>query len=103
MGISENVGHDVTFKILNSSTNKIINVSNVRPANDNASPNLRSDRVTSPGSIKLLRKDNFEAKGDKHCVYRFVVMRNHDIFFRLPVRSLYFSLCYLSVLALARA
>ena len=36
--ISENIGHDVTFKILNISTNKIINRSNVTPANDNELP-----------------------------------------------------------------
>ena len=40
VGISENAGHDVTFKILNSSTNKIINRSNVRSAKHNKSPNL---------------------------------------------------------------
>ena len=40
VGISENVGHDMTFKILTSDTNKVINRSNVRPADDPASANL---------------------------------------------------------------
>ena len=46
--ISENVGYDVNFKIINASTNKIICRSNVRPADDTKSPNLRDDSVTSP-------------------------------------------------------
>ena len=40
VGISENVGHDMIFKILNSSTNKIINRSNVRSAKDKDNLNL---------------------------------------------------------------
>ena len=59
--ISENVGHDMTFKILNASTNKTINRSNVRSANDNKSPNLRADPETSPEVIKSLRLDKLEA------------------------------------------
>ena len=62
MVISENTGYNVTFKILNSSTIKIINRSNVRLANDNSPLNLRADPVNSPGAIKSLRKDNFEAE-----------------------------------------
>ena len=52
----------MTFKILNSSTNKIINRSNVRLARDKASPNLRDDPVTSPKVITLLRGERLEAK-----------------------------------------
>ena len=54
MGISENVDHDVTFKILYVSTNKIINRSNVRSGNDNKYPNLRAYPATSPEIIKSL-------------------------------------------------
>ena len=62
VGISKNTGHGVTFKIINSSTNKIINGSNVRIANYNTSSNLLGDPVTSPEVIKSLRQDNFEAE-----------------------------------------
>ena len=50
--ISENFGHDMTFKMINSSTNKIINRSAVRPADDGKSPNPRADPLTSPEVIK---------------------------------------------------
>ena len=43
---SENVGHDMTFKIHNSSTNKIINRYYVRPANDDESPHIRANPLT---------------------------------------------------------
>ena len=52
VGISENSGHDMTFKILNVSNNKIINRSNVAPVNDSKSPDLRSDPLTYPELIK---------------------------------------------------
>ena len=58
VGISENVGHDMTFKIINRSTNKIINRSTVRPENDKKSPNLRADPLTSPEIIKSLHNDS---------------------------------------------
>ena len=62
MRISENFGHYVTFKIPNSSTNKIINRSNGRPFNDSESHNLRDDPVTSTEVIKSLREDKFKAE-----------------------------------------
>ena len=43
VGMSENVGHHVTLKILNIHTNKVINLSTVRPENDEKSVNLRAD------------------------------------------------------------
>ena len=52
----------MTFKILNSSTNKIINRSNVLLASDKASPNLQADPVTYPAVITSLRGDKLEAK-----------------------------------------
>ena len=61
-GIIENVGHDMTFKILNSSANKIVNRSNFRSANDYVSPNLRADHFSSPEVIKSLLCDKFKAE-----------------------------------------
>ena len=60
VGISENVGHDMTFKILNSSTNKIINRSNVRSAKDKEHPNLRAEPLNSPEVIRSLQKKQSE-------------------------------------------
>ena len=48
VGISENVGHAMTFKILTSDTNKIIHRSNVRPADNPASVNLKVEPLTVP-------------------------------------------------------
>ena len=39
VGIAENVGHDMTFKVLTDNTNKILHLSNVRSADDPASAN----------------------------------------------------------------
>ena len=50
----------MNFKILNSSTNKIMNRSKVRSTNDEKYPNLRADHVASPELIKSLRDDNFK-------------------------------------------
>ena len=52
----------MTFKILNSSTNKIINSSNVRSSNYDKSPSLLANPVTSTEVIKLLREVKFEAE-----------------------------------------
>ena len=60
MGISEKVGHDVTFNILNSSTNKVINRSNVRSTNDSQSLNLRAKLLTSLEVITSFRDEIFE-------------------------------------------
>ena len=57
VGISENVGHDMTFNTLNSSTNKIINRSAVRPAGDGKAPNLRAEPLASHEAIKYLHDD----------------------------------------------
>ena len=48
VGISDNAGHDMTFSILNKATNKVVNRSNVRPADEPTSPNLRIDTLTAP-------------------------------------------------------
>ena len=43
VGIAEHVGHAMTFKILTDDTHKVISRSNVRPADDPSSLNLRLD------------------------------------------------------------
>ena len=48
MVISENVGYDVTFSILNATTNKVISRSNIRIEGDPTSSNLRIDPLTAP-------------------------------------------------------
>ena len=60
IGISENVGHDVTFKILSDKTCKIIHRSNVRSANDPLESNIRLDPLTIPKVIK----DKHDIKGE---------------------------------------
>ena len=54
VGISDNVGHDMNFTILNSSNNNVENRSKVMSANDDKSPNLRADHIASPEVIKSL-------------------------------------------------
>ena len=51
-GISENAGHHMTFSILNTTTNKVIYRSNVRPAGDSVSPNLKIDPLIAPEIMK---------------------------------------------------
>ena len=43
VGIAEHVGHSMTYKILTDDTKKVIHQSNVRPADDPLTPNLRLD------------------------------------------------------------
>ena len=57
VGIAENVGHAMTFKILTSSTDKILCSSNVRPANDPTSLNIRADPLTVPKVVQSLREE----------------------------------------------
>ena len=64
VGTSENVGHAMTFKILTSDTNKVLYRSNVRPADDHTSINLRDEPLAMPKIVKSLADDvddsNFE-------------------------------------------
>ena len=70
MGVSENVGHVMTFSILNATTNKVISRHNIRSAGEPTSTNLRIDPLTTskvvisrlPSSDDL--KDNEEAPDD---------------------------------------
>ena len=57
VGIAENVGHDMTFKVLTNDTNKILHRSNVRPADDPASTNLKIEPLTVPKVVKSLTDD----------------------------------------------
>ena len=54
----------MTLKILNSSTNKIINTSNVRPDSNKEPPNLRANPVTFPEAIASLQREKSEDKDD---------------------------------------
>ena len=51
VGINENVGHDMTFSILNVATNKVVSRSNVRLVDETTSPNLRINTLTTPGVV----------------------------------------------------
>ena len=48
VGISENVGHDVTFSILNPTSNKVVIRYNVSPEGNHTSPNIGTDSMTTP-------------------------------------------------------
>ena len=54
----------MTVKILNTSTNNIISISAVRPANDYKSNNLRDDPLASPDVIKSLHDDSITNTAD---------------------------------------
>ena len=56
-GIAENAGHDMTFKVLTDDTNKVLHRSNVRPADDPASANLKIEPLTVPKVVKSLTDD----------------------------------------------
>ena len=62
VGIAEHVGHAMTYKILTDDTHKIISRSNVRPADDPLTPNLRLDLLDGERSdidvIKSVRDVN---------------------------------------------
>ena len=54
VGISENVGHAMTFKIFNPATNKVIDRSNVRAADEPNLINHRADHLTVPEVVSSL-------------------------------------------------
>ena len=53
VGIAENVGHAMTFKVLTDDTNKVIHRSNIRSAADPFSKNLRVDPVPADGEAHV--------------------------------------------------
>ena len=60
----------MTFSIINVTSNKVISRSNVRPAGETTSPNLRIDHLTAPEVVKSrdlpsnYLEDNEEASAD---------------------------------------
>ena len=67
VGIAENVGHAMTFKILTDDTQKIIYRSNVRSALDPSAPNLRMDLLDGeeiPQIIKSRQPDPDSEDGE---------------------------------------
>ena len=60
VGVSENVGHFMTYKILTDDTRRIIHRSNIRSASDPHSRNLRLDLLNDepPEVIRSLRKSS---------------------------------------------
>lgn len=67
VGIAENVGHSMTFKILSDKTQKVICRSNIRPVTD-ADPNIRSsllhgEEFTDSTTIKI-SNPIIKSKGD---------------------------------------
>ena len=56
VGISEHVGHALTYKILTDDTKRVIHRSNVRPADDKNAPNLRADLADGEsGKIEFIK------------------------------------------------
>jgi hypothetical protein len=55
VGISEHVGHAMTFKILTADTKKIIHRSGVRTAADSTTPNLRADLFDGETDVPVKR------------------------------------------------
>jgi hypothetical protein len=61
VGVEENCGHAMTFKILTDDTQKVISRSGVRCANEPLAPNLRLDPIdeeNTPQIVKSLKKDD---------------------------------------------
>ena len=56
VGVSINIGHGITFKELNTSTNKVISIFNVRFADDK-NINLRAEPLYLPEVVKSLQND----------------------------------------------
>ena len=57
VGMPENADYGMTFKILTSDANKVLHCSNVRPADDPASTNLRAEPLAVSKVVKSLSDD----------------------------------------------
>ena len=83
VGISKNVGHAMTFKVLTDDTKKIINRSNIRPADDPLELNLRLDSLISNDFIKskhdVIKKEesNQSSESEKH--FNMPILNPSDI------------------------
>ena len=53
VGIAENVGHHMNFKILQDLNNKVINRYNVRPSYEPLQHNIRLDPLNIPSIVKF--------------------------------------------------
>ena len=62
VGISENLGNDTNFSILNLNINKGISRSNVRPEVEYSLPNIISDPLTAPEVVKYRHVENDNAE-----------------------------------------
>jgi len=63
VGLSTHCGHAMTFKVLTSDTNKIIQRSQVRPADDPARPNLRlTDIFDGEAPTKVSVRSKFDSE-----------------------------------------
>ena len=60
VGISESVGHYMTFKILTDKSNKIIHRSNVRPADIPLEKNIRLDPLIIPSVVKSKKEISYD-------------------------------------------
>jgi hypothetical protein len=70
VGVSRNVGHAMTFKILADGSNKVIHRSNLRSAVTNSDPNLRLDPLDGeilppPSIVKSVQDDADDVSDDQ--------------------------------------
>ena len=66
-GISQDSAHDVTFSILNITTNKFISRSNFRLVGEPSSPNLRIYPLTAPDIVKYRHLPSTHVEDKKEC------------------------------------
>ena len=84
VGIAENVGHAMTFKILTDDTNKVIYRSNVRPAHTVADRNRRLDLLGGESdpvqnSPKVVKHRFENSDGDLPNTYKMPVVNPTDL------------------------
>ena len=65
VGISENVGHVMTFSILNMTTNKVIIGSNFRPAGEPSSSDFRIEPLIALEVVKSLYPPSTHLEGNE--------------------------------------
>jgi hypothetical protein len=78
VGISEHVGHAMTFKILTIDTKKIIHRSGVRTALDQAAPNLRADLFDGETDAPIKRFVRSKHDGNDNPTGQMVVMEPYE-------------------------
>ena len=65
VGIAENVGHAMTFKILTDDTHKVIFWSNIQTALDPKSPNLRMDLLDGESIPPIIKSKHDSEDGEQ--------------------------------------